>query len=341
MTGTPKVSICIPCYNQGQFLAEALQSALAQDYPNIEIVVSNNASTDATQEVIDRFSDDPRVKAVRHHSLLPMTTHWNSLRDHATGEWLLFLCADDILSPTCISSCMELGADHRSTSAIFFEYDYLIDGEVQAKPAFYQSSALLDCRQQLRIFLQGNNFPLTACLIARHAFDALGWFNTDYKFCSDWYSWTELMTQDSCQYAGYVDTPLALYRLHSANETLQLVANRTAFAEVVKMKQHFLDNHFTHAERADFATRVERSNLKLLKKYLQMSEGFEDPAVTDYYQDLCKELEQNSATADQTAEQACGTSAPYALPPHSMAVTLNIPTPAWHAHTARKKAVGS
>lgn len=340
MTRLPKVSICVPCYNQGLYLAKALQSALAQDYPNIEIVVSNNASTDTTQDVIDHFSTVPRVKTVRHETLLPMTTHWNSLRDHATGDWLLFLCADDILSPTCISTCMKLRTGSRNISAIFFEYDYLINDEVQPKSAFYRSSALLNCREQLRIFLQGNNFPLSACLIARSAFDTLGWFNTDYKFCSDWYSWTELMAYDGCQHAGYVDTPLALYRLHSTNETLRLVANRTAFAEVVKMKLHFLDNYFTREERADFAPRVERSNLKLLNKYLQMSEGFEDTEVTEYYRGLCKELEHHPSTADLAVEQACGTSAPYALPAHSISVDLATPAPVWHTRVAWQKAVG-
>ena len=69
------VSVGVPVYNQGQYLAETLDSLLAQTMPPDEITVSDNHSTDETAEVLRRY--EGRVRIIRPPEHLPMTAHWN------------------------------------------------------------------------------------------------------------------------------------------------------------------------------------------------------------------------------------------------------------------------
>ena len=58
----PKVSIMIPTYNRAHYLVDAIDSSLAQDYPNFEVIVSDNASTDGTLNVVRKYKADPRFR---------------------------------------------------------------------------------------------------------------------------------------------------------------------------------------------------------------------------------------------------------------------------------------
>ena len=104
-TGTvpsPLVSICIPTYNNAAMVVDALRSALAQSHDKLEIVVLDNHSTDATEEVVRRAAgDDPRVRYVRHEQNVGMAGNFNQALAQSHGELLLILCADDLLEPTC------------------------------------------------------------------------------------------------------------------------------------------------------------------------------------------------------------------------------------------------
>ena len=74
----PKVSICIPCHNAGDYLEATLDSLLAQTYDNIEIIVTNDASTDQSKEILDRHQKD--------HDLIVVTErYWMTFTRRAPG----------------------------------------------------------------------------------------------------------------------------------------------------------------------------------------------------------------------------------------------------------------
>jgi glycosyltransferase involved in cell wall biosynthesis len=97
------VSILIPTRNRAEYLAAAVHSALAQDLPGIEVIVSDNASTDATQRVLAGIAD-PRLRTVRQEEDLGMVGNWNACLALATGEFVLVLSDDDELLPHAIRS---------------------------------------------------------------------------------------------------------------------------------------------------------------------------------------------------------------------------------------------
>ena len=71
MSNQPLVSIIILSYNQGSYIDEAIQSALAQTYENIEVIVSDNGSSDNTKEIINQYIANPKIKIFILHSSKP------------------------------------------------------------------------------------------------------------------------------------------------------------------------------------------------------------------------------------------------------------------------------
>lgn len=91
-----RVSIVIPTYNRADLLQETLESALAQNYPDLEIIVSDNASTDGTQELMARYADEPRIRYHRNATNLGMVGNWRqAVREHVTGDFFIILSDDD------------------------------------------------------------------------------------------------------------------------------------------------------------------------------------------------------------------------------------------------------
>lgn len=91
-----KVSILIPCHNADRWIAQAIQSALDQSYPNKEVIVVDDGSTDRSLEVIKSFGDRIRWEARENRGSNVTRNHLLKL---STGEWLQYLDADDYLLP--------------------------------------------------------------------------------------------------------------------------------------------------------------------------------------------------------------------------------------------------
>jgi len=98
-----KVSVLIPVYNRPDLIARSIRSALSQTYPNLEVVVSDNASTDGTWSVVQRLTgEDPRVRAFRNDTNLGPTRNWIRALGESTGDYVKVLFSDDWLEPTCV-----------------------------------------------------------------------------------------------------------------------------------------------------------------------------------------------------------------------------------------------
>ena len=98
MTTTPKVSILIPCYNSERFIAETLDSCIEQTYNNIEIIVVDDGSTDHSLAIAhDYKSKDGRVRVISQPNAGACKAR-NSALEHSTGEYVMFLDADNVIS---------------------------------------------------------------------------------------------------------------------------------------------------------------------------------------------------------------------------------------------------
>jgi glycosyltransferase involved in cell wall biosynthesis len=94
----PRLTIAIPTVNRAELLGRAIESALAQSVPGIEILVSDNGSTDETPSVIARYADRG-LRTFRHSSTMSAARHGQFLMEQAKGEFFLGLSDDDFLEP--------------------------------------------------------------------------------------------------------------------------------------------------------------------------------------------------------------------------------------------------
>lgn len=94
----PLVSAIIPTYNRANLIGRAIESAIAQSYSNLEIMVVDDASKDNTQEVINTIKD-PRIRYIRHQTNCGGAAARNTGIDAATGEYVAFLDSDDFWLP--------------------------------------------------------------------------------------------------------------------------------------------------------------------------------------------------------------------------------------------------
>ncbi len=112
----PKVSILIPCYNADQWIAQAIQSALDQTYPNKEVIVVDDGSSDRSLEIIKTFGD--RIHWETQPNQGGNITR-NRLLELSTGEWLQYLDADDYLQPDKIQKQVKFLEQHSQADVIY------------------------------------------------------------------------------------------------------------------------------------------------------------------------------------------------------------------------------
>lgn len=100
---TPRVTIGMPVYNGAAFLAEAIESVLAQTHPDLELVISDNGSTDDTNAIINAYAaQDARIRASRSENNRGAAWNFNNTVHMARGEYFRWLAADDRLAPTLV-----------------------------------------------------------------------------------------------------------------------------------------------------------------------------------------------------------------------------------------------
>lgn len=103
----PRVTVGLPVYNGERYLEEALASLLAQTYTDFEIVISDNASTDRTEEICRSFAaSDPRVRYTRADTNRGGTWNFNRVVELSTGRYFRWAAHDDVVAPTYLERCV-------------------------------------------------------------------------------------------------------------------------------------------------------------------------------------------------------------------------------------------
>ena len=103
----PRLTIGMPVYNGERFIREALDSVLAQTYTDFELLIADNASTDATPEIIAEYAAaDPRIRRVRHDRNLGSAGNHNYLLEQTTTPLFKWAASDDLHAPTHVERCI-------------------------------------------------------------------------------------------------------------------------------------------------------------------------------------------------------------------------------------------
>jgi glycosyltransferase involved in cell wall biosynthesis len=107
--GKPLVSVGMPIYNEGKFVRESLDSLLAQDYENIEVIITDNTSTDGTEFICREYAArDRRVRYVRNEYNVGAIENFNRAFHLGTGPYFMWASGHDLRSAGSISKCVEV-----------------------------------------------------------------------------------------------------------------------------------------------------------------------------------------------------------------------------------------
>jgi glycosyltransferase involved in cell wall biosynthesis len=128
----PRVSIGMPVYNGANFLPEALDSVLAQTVDDFELIISDNASTDGTQQICQHYAEgDDRIIYLRQEKNVGAAQNFNLLVDRAKSAYFRWACHDDILHPRCLEVSIEILNEHPDVVLAYPESVMIgADGEI-------------------------------------------------------------------------------------------------------------------------------------------------------------------------------------------------------------------
>jgi len=117
----PKVSVCIPTYNCGNFLSHAIDSVLNQTFTDYELIICDNASIDDTEEIVKSYSDR-RIRYFRNPTNLGMVGNWNRCIEKSTGKHVYILHADDLMLPENLDEKVRILDSNHSVGLVHSNY---------------------------------------------------------------------------------------------------------------------------------------------------------------------------------------------------------------------------
>ena len=233
-----RVSICIPTYNSARFLPAAVESVLAQTYHNFELVVCDNASTDATPEICGRYQD-PRLRTVRFEELVGQAANWNRCVELARGELVILLHADDMLRPEYLERAVSLLDAEPEAGWLFCGAEHVdADGRpLRFQRAYPESRSVPGRELARRLLLEGCLINPAGVLVRRGLYETVGRFTEAIVWGVDWHMWARLALEADAVYLG---EPQALYRIHGQSGTSGVMATaRNGKDEVWMMNDLF------------------------------------------------------------------------------------------------------
>lgn len=204
------VSVIIPAYNQGHFLAEAVNSVLAQTYPLFEVIVVDDGSTDNTAVVAQSFTD-PRVRYVYKKNGGLSSARNEGLR-HAQGDFISFLDSDDCFLPEKLEILLAALEEHPPVGLVAGQ-SIPVDEHGRHVGKRFDTPLPEDPRR----LLLGNPLHVGSVLVRRTWQDKAGFFDESLRSYEDWDMWLRL-ARAGCP-LHYVPQPVALYRFHTAQMT--------------------------------------------------------------------------------------------------------------------------
>jgi glycosyltransferase involved in cell wall biosynthesis len=222
----PLVSILIPCYRQGHFLADAIRSALGQVGVSVEVIVINDGSDDDTETVAMRFGDRIRYYRQPNQGLPAARNRGLAM---ARGRYVLCLDADDMLDPRAAGWLVAAAAGREDVLCVMGHAHFDEHRPVGApgRPTWLPPREPLEAR-----LLTANFGPPHGYLCSRAMLLAGGGFDPTLRSCEDWDAWVNLV------FAGATVVPVheigALYRQHPDSMSRNPVEMSRARAEVLR-----------------------------------------------------------------------------------------------------------
>lgn len=227
----PKVSVCIPTHNCGHFISEAINSVLLQDFKDYELIISDNASTDNTKNIIDSY-DDSRIKYFKNKHNIGFVNNLNLCIDLSNGEYIIFLCADDVWYPGILRK--EVNVLDQNPRVVFVHTGFKHIGERSSKgrAACNRWQKIMSGTSFFREYFKGLRPVCLSSSMARIDFvRKIGGFIADFSNAADFAMWLRLALEGN---VAYLKEVLTGYRIHSSS-----LSSKSSISDVLGTKKYY------------------------------------------------------------------------------------------------------
>ncbi len=229
-----KISIIIPCFNQGHFINEALDSVFKQTYTNWEIIIVNDGSDDGLTEQILLDINGPKVKII-HIENSGLATARNIGISHSVGEYILPLDADDKIHPLYLAKALSIFEQNQAISIVYSKAEY-----------FGNKTGVFELPDfDINVMLK-QNLIFCSAIYSREMFNKVGGYNPNMKYgWEDWDLWLSFIELDACIYK--IDETMFYYRKHESSMVEEISKNisKRQYLEQQLVKNH-IDLYFKY-----------------------------------------------------------------------------------------------
>ncbi len=215
----PTFSIAIAAYQAADTIRYAVESALEQSVPALDIAVCDDGSTDDIEGALAPYLD--RIIVVRQDNR-GETAAKNAAARATSGEFIAFLDADDLYRRDRLAAFGELAAARPDLDVMTTNADLEVDGEITGR--YYPDIATFPAERQVEGIVASDSAILSAAAVRRSAFEAAGGLPESLRNQGDWEFWMRLAIAGSR--FGLVDEPLYVYRVHSTGISADLLRVR-------------------------------------------------------------------------------------------------------------------
>lgn len=185
------VSVCIPTYNNEEYIGRTIESILKQTHQKWELIIVDDCSKDRTVEIIEQY-EDSRIHLFRNEKNLGMAGNWNRCVELASGEYIKFICADDILMAECLETELKIFLEHPSLSMVVSD-SRLINDQGVPSGVFprYPRGGIQDGKKVAKrslIFINYFGMPC-AVMFRKELFAQIGGFSKEFHYIVDFDLW--------------------------------------------------------------------------------------------------------------------------------------------------------
>lgn len=221
----PLVSIIVLTYNSSKYVLETLESAKTQTYQNIELIISDDCSTDNTLEFCKEWLEQNKERFVRTELITVekntgIAPNCNRGLYAAKGEWVKFIAGDDLLIDKCIDKCVNYTLNNEDCKVLFSRIYYLKDNKLfeDTIPAIFQ----MESKKQYLKTITGSSIKAPSSFLSTETLKSINGFDEKYPFIEDVPLWIRLSKQ---KYHFYLlEKFLVIYRVHDENISMNYKA---------------------------------------------------------------------------------------------------------------------
>lgn len=219
INSTPEVSIYIPNHNYAEYLTDSIESALAQTFENIEIIVVDDASTDNSVDVLKKYlKPGSKVKVFFNDENIGLAATSNKAIGYCTGKYIIRIDADDKLMPEAIKTLVEYMNNNENLAAVF--------------PSYIETDEKLCAIREVNAPFNMEDHHPTCCLIKKRSWE-------DFKYSEHlkgYESYDFILRFKNAYKIDYYQKPLWFKRKHGKNMSETNLEERKVIKEDIKEK---------------------------------------------------------------------------------------------------------